>query len=167
MRKIVTLISIALASISAAAHPIDFSKIRHWTGTGSNRAALVIQFNGDTFGGSDAYVWGYRWEDGQKPTGEDMMKAICANSSRLSMLTQYTGSMGSTLCGIAYSLNQEMLRHVFFNFDKAKEFEFINFDYYHVNSFMGQTEAPGDNAPILAQEAIDEAIAGTHYIQHP
>ncbi len=58
------------------------------------------------------------------------------------MLTQYTGSMGSTLCGIAYSLNQEMLRHVFFNFDKAKEFEFINFDYYHVNSFMGQTEAP-------------------------
>lgn len=43
MRKIVTLISIALASISAAAHPIDFSKIRHWTGTGSNRAALVIR----------------------------------------------------------------------------------------------------------------------------
>ena len=169
MRKsITTIMSIALAAISVTAHPIDFSKIRHWTGTGPNCAALVIQFNGETFGGSDAYVWGYRWEDGQNPTGEAMMKAICSNSSRLSMLTQYTGSIGSTLCGVGYSLNQEMLCHVFFDFDKAKEFEFINFDYYEVNSFMGQTEAPGDNAPVLGQAAIDEAIiGGTHYIQHP
>ncbi|MBD5179725.1 MAG: DUF5074 domain-containing protein [Bacteroidales bacterium] len=155
-----------LSAISAAAHPIDFSKIRHWTGSGPNKAALVIQFNGDTYG-NDAYVWGYRWEDGETPTGETMMKAICANSSRLAMLTQYTGSMGSTLCGVGYGLNQSVLPNVFFNFEKAKSFEFINFDYYEVNSLMGQTSAPGDDAPTIAQESINAAIAGSHYIQHP
>lgn len=163
--KLLSLVIGAIA-ISASAHPIDFNKIRNWTGSGPNRAALVIQYNGDIYG-SDSYVWGYRWENGENPNGETMMKAICANSSRLSMLTQYTGSMGSTLCGVGYSLNQGILKHVFFNFDKAKDFKFINFDYYNVNSFMGQTEAPGDDAPVLAQEAIDRAIAGTHYIQHP
>ncbi|MDE5750476.1 MAG: hypothetical protein K2H87_06885, partial [Duncaniella sp.] len=159
-------LAFGVAAVTAAAHPIDFDRIHHWTGAGPNRAALVVQFNGDTYG-SDAYVWGYRWEDGRRPTGEDMMKAICANSSRLSMLTQYTGSMGSTLCGVGYSLNQEMLSHIYFDFDKAKEFEFINFDYYNASSFMGQTEAPGDNAPALAQAAIDAAKTGPHYIQHP
>lgn len=156
----------ALGAISLWAHPIDFSRIQHWTGTGPNQAALVIQFNGDTYG-TDAMVWGYRWENGENPNGETMFKAICANSSRLSLLTQYTGSMGSTVCGIGYGLNQEALRHVRFNFDKAKTFEFINFDYYNVNSFMGQTAAPGDDSPVLAQQAIDAAIAGPHYIQHP
>ncbi len=166
MRTKLISMAIGLTAAVAAAHPVDFDKIRNWTGTGPNRAALVIQYNGDTYG-TDAYVWGYRWEDGEKPTGETMMKAICAASTRLAMLTQYTGSMGSTLCGVGYSLNRDILNHVFFNFDKAKNFEFINFDYYNVNSFMGQTEAPGDNAPAIAQSAIDQAIAGSHYIQHP
>lgn len=166
MRTKLLAVSLGLSVFSALAHPIDFNRIQNWTGTGPNKAALVIQYNGDTYG-SDAYVWGYRWENGETPTGETMMKAICANSSRLSMLTQYTGSMGSTLCGVGYSLNHEVLKHLFFNFEKAKNFEFINFDYYNVNSFMGQTEAPGDNAPTLAQAAIDSAFAGPHYIQHP
>lgn len=166
MRTNVLLSAIGLTALAASAHPIDFDQIRHWTGSGPNRAALVIQYNGNVYG-TDSYVWGYRWGDGETPTGETMMKAICANSSRLSMLTQYTGSMGSTLCGVGYSLNQEILSKVFFNFDKAKDFEFINFDYYEANSFMGQKEAPGDNAPMLAQAAIDASIAGTHYIQHP
>ncbi len=166
MRKIFLTLAVGFTALSGAAHPIDFDRIRHWTGSGPNRAALVIQYNVDKYG-SDAYVWGYRWGDGETPTGESMMKAICANSSRLSMLTQYTGNMGSTLGGVGYGLNQTVLQHVSFNFEKAKEFEFINFDYYSPSSLMGQTEAPGDNSPAIAQSAIDEAIAGSHYIQHP
>lgn len=159
-------IAIGMSAIAASAHPIDFSLIQNWTGTGPNRAALVVQYNSDTYG-TDAYVWGYRWEDGENPTGESMMKAICANSSRLSMLTQYTGSMGGTLCGVGYSLNQEVLSHLFFNFEKAKAFEFINFDYYESNSFMGQSSAPGNETLLMAQAAIDKAKSGTHLIQHP
>lgn len=166
MRTQLLSVAVGLTALSALAHPIEFDRIRHWTGTGPNRAALVIQYNGDIYG-TDAYVWGYRWENGETPTGETMMKAICADSSRLTMLTQYTGSMGSTLCGVGYSIGQDILNHVFFNFEKAKSFQFINFDYYASNSFFGQTEAPGDNAPAMAQAAIDEARLGTHYIQHP
>lgn len=165
-KRILTGVLAALGAICSMAHPIDFDRIQHWTGTGPNRAALVIQFNGDTYG-TDAMVWGYRWEDGETPNGETMFKAICANSSRLSLLTQYTGTMGSTVCGIGYGLNQEALRHVKFDFEKATTFEFINFDYYNANSFMGQNEAPGDESPEIAQKAIDAAIAGTHCIQHP
>ena len=87
MKKELLLLSIGSLSLTAMAHPIDFDKIRNWTGTGPNRAALVIQYNGDKYG-TNAYVWGYRWENGESPSGETMMKAICANSSRLSMLTQ-------------------------------------------------------------------------------
>lgn len=155
------------ACASATAHPIDFGQIRHWTGSGPNRAALVVQFNGDTFG-SDAYVYGYRWENGQTPNGEDMFKAICANSARLSLLTQRTGLMGSTVCGIGYGLNQDALRNVSFNFDKAKTWEFINFNYFEANTFMGQKSAPGDQTPTMAQEAINQAISsGSNVIQHP
>lgn len=157
---------LAALSVAAYAEDIDLEKVNHWTGSGPNRAALAIQFNGTTCG-SDALVWGYRWADGDTPTVEDMFKAICQNSSRLSMLTQYTGSMGSTVCGIGYGLSQEVLHGVSFDFEKAKQFEFINFDYYTANSLMGQTSAPGDDTPLLAQAAIDQAIGGTHYIQHP
>jgi len=167
MKKFFISALIGLAALStSAANPIDFDQIKHWTGTGPNRAALVIQFNGDKYG-SDAYVWGFRWEDGQTVTGEDMFKAICKNSSRLSLLTQYTGSMGATVNGIGYSLNQEVLNHIYFDFEKAKTFEFINFDYFTANSYMGQTEAPGENTPAIAQAAIDESKNGNHYIQHP
>ncbi len=166
MRESLLTLAVGITALTGAAHPIEFDRILHWTGSGPNKAALVVQYNGDKYG-TNAYVWGYRWEDGETPTGETMMKAICANSSRLSMLTQYTGSMGSTLCGVGYSLNQEVLDHLYFNFDKAKDFEFINFDYYNPSSLMGQTEAPGDRAPEMAQEAIRIAKEGSHYIQHP
>jgi len=166
MRTKLLTLAIGITALSGAAHPIEFDRIHNWTGSGPNKAALVIQYNGDKYG-TDAYVWGYRWEDGEQPTGETMMKAICANSSRLSILTQHTGSMGSTLCGVGYGLNQSILNHISFNFDKAKEFEFINFDYYSPSSTMGQTKAPGDDSPAIAQAAIDAAKAGTHYIQHP
>lgn len=166
MRKKILALFVGVTALYSAAHPIEFDRIQNWTGSGPNKAALVVQFNGDKYG-SDAYVWGYRWENGEKPTGETMMKAICAKSSRLAMLTQYTGSMGSTLCGVGYSLNQNILSHLFFNFEKAKTFEFINFDYYSPDALYGQTEAPGDNSPAIAKAAIDKAIAGSHYIQHP
>ncbi len=154
------------ATLMSVAHPIDFGQIRHWTGSGPNEAALVVQFNGDTYGG-DAYVWGYRWADGTTPTGEDMFKAICANSSRLSLLTQYTGSMGATVAGVGYSLNQSALDNLLFDFEKAKNFEFINFDYYASGNKFGQTDAPGDNAPAMAKAAIDEARECSHVVQHP
>lgn len=163
----ILLLSVIPALQSLAAIPVNFDKIEHWTGAGPNRAALVIT---NDAGASDpkAYVWGYRWEDGDEPTGETMFRAICANSTELVLLTQLTGIYGSTVCGIGFGDADTMLDNIYFDFDMAKDYEFINFDYYHASSFFGQSEAPGDNAPVMAAEAIEKArISGSHVIDHP
>ncbi len=154
----------AIVPALARPHCIDFEKIDHWTGSGPNRAALVVQFPSDV--DPYAYVWGYRWADGASPTGEDMFKAICANSTELVALTQNTGQYGSTLCGIGFGDSQILLTDLYFDFDMAKDYEWINFDYYNGNSFFGQSGAPGDNAQQIAQQAI-EAAYQTHVVIHP
>jgi len=167
-KKLHNTATIALALIAhvtaGATQPVDFDKIEHWTGTGSNRAALVIQFQ--TEEDAQAYVWGYRWEDGATPTGEDMFKAICANSSELVILTQCTGQYGATLCGVGFGDAAQILENIYFDFEMAKDYEWINFDYYSSNSLFGQGDAPGDNTPSIMQQAINEAAA-SHVIRHP
>lgn len=167
MRKELFSLVIGVSTTIAAAHPIDFDKIKSWTGSGPNRAALAIT---NDAGASDpkVYVWGYRWEDGEKPTGEDMFKAICGNTDNLVLLTQTTGQYGSTVCGIGVGDAVKMLKYIYFDFEKALDYEFINFDYYNTNSFFGQKEAPGDNTPDICAAAIEKALTlGSHYIQHP
>ncbi|MBD5253861.1 MAG: hypothetical protein HDS51_06545 [Barnesiella sp.] len=167
MRKLLLTSVIGAVALAASAHPIDFDKIKSWTGTGPNRAALAVT-NDAAASDPKVYVWGFRWEDGEKPTGEDMFKAICANNDNLVLLTQTTGQYGSTVCGIGVGVADIMLRHIYFDFEKAKDFEFINFDYFNSNNLFGQSEAPGDNTPEICAEAIEFArTSGLHFIQHP
>lgn len=164
---LVPLMAFGAAGTASALVPVDFEKITHWTGSGPNRAALVIS---NDAGASDpmCYVWGYRWENGATPTGEDMFKAICANSDELVLLTQLTGVYGSTVCGIGFGNARELLQNIHFDFEMAKDYEFINFDYYNASALYGQKDAPGDNTPVICQCAIDEAInSKSHVILHP
>ncbi|MDE6428078.1 MAG: hypothetical protein K2K59_03910 [Muribaculaceae bacterium] len=159
--------TIGMSALAALAHPIDFDKIKHWTGTGPNRAALAVT---NDAGAADpaVYVWGFRWEDGETPTGEDMFKAICADNDNLVLLTQITGQYGSTVCGIGVGDADKLLENIYFDFEKALNYEFINFDYYSSNSFFGQSAAPGDQTPLLCSAAVEKArTSGSHYIQHP
>lgn len=167
MRKLFSAVLAGTVAATATSVPIDFDRITHWSGSGPNRAALVIC---NDAGASDpnAYVWGFRWEDSESPCGDDMFRAICANSDELVLLTQVTGQYGSTVCGIGFGDADGLLSHISFDFDKAKSSEFINFDYYATSSFFGQKDAPGDDTPRICQDAIDEArLTGTHTIQHP
>lgn len=168
MRILLLALSMTLTAVcSVAAVPVDFSKIDHWTGSGSNQAALVIM-NDAGAGDPTSYVWGYRWENGSKPTGQDMFRAICANSTELVLLTQLTGVYGSTVCGIGFGDAGKLLEYIYFDFEKAKNYEFINFDYYNSSSLFGQKEAPGDKTPEICQAAIDEArSSNSHIIDHP
>ena len=55
----------------------DFTDILFWTGSGTNQAALVLYFNGPSYGdgGSPAAIaWGYRW-DGAR-TQADMLLSL-------------------------------------------------------------------------------------------
>ncbi len=155
------------AALTAHSIPLDFGKITHWAGSGPNRAALVVYDNA-LASDPTPYVWGFRWEDGEQPTGEDMMKAVCAASDELVMLTQYTGQFGATLCGAGVGDAAKLLENIYFDFEGAKSSQFINFDYYNTSAFFGQKEAPGDRTPEICDEAINEALlSGRHYIQHP
>lgn len=75
--------------------------IQNWTGTGSKRAALVIQWNDEK--NPDAMVWGYKW-DGEA-TGADMLTAIATADPNLFALVMKGTQFGMTLGGLGYDLN--------------------------------------------------------------
>ena len=56
----------------------SFDDIQFWVGSGSKRAALVIEWHDGNR--PDAMVWGYRW-DGEA-TGHDMIVAIAQADPR-------------------------------------------------------------------------------------
>lgn len=78
-----------------------FDMIESWTGEGSNRAALVIQWNDNRE--KNALVFGYRW-DGQA-TGADMIRAVVADNPRLYGLIQYTNVSSPTDPNGGYTIN--------------------------------------------------------------
>lgn len=75
--------------------------IESWAGEGSNRAALVIQFNDDKE--NNALVFGYRW-DGQA-TGIDMLRAVVSANPQLYGLFQYTNVSSPTDPNGGYTIN--------------------------------------------------------------
>ncbi len=75
--------------------------IQNWTGEGSNRAALVIQWNDPRE--QYALVFGYRWDG--LATGADMIKAVVKNNPRLYTLMQYTNVSSPTDPLGGYTIN--------------------------------------------------------------
>lgn len=162
--RITAIVAVAAIALAANAFVVDWDKIVYWTGEGTNRAALVVQFADD--GPEEAYVWGYRWKDGQTPSGEDMFRAVAEASSDLTLFTQYTGWMGSTVCGIGYSRNHEISDFLEYDFAGAKDDPNISFNYFSANTSMGQTSVPGWDTQDLCDEAI-AASKTSHVIEHP
>lgn len=158
---------IAGTALAAGAHDIEFDKIEHWTGSGSNRAALVVQFDLAESEDPGALVWGYRWDSDTEATSDEMMRRIAEASSDLVLLVQYTGWMGYTLDGIGYGPSTSaLLGALWFDYDSAARDGRISFGYLTPNTGMGQTSAPGGDAEGLAMTAIDDA-ATSHVVEHP
>ncbi len=78
-----------------------FDDIENWTGTGENKAALVIQWNDPRE--THAIVFGYRWDG--LATGADMIKAVVKNNPRLYTLMQYTNVSSPTDPLGGYTIN--------------------------------------------------------------
>lgn len=76
MKKL-TLLALIAPSFASA---FGFDDIPYWIGTGTKRAALVIDWKSGP--GPQSLVWGYRF-DGDK-TGQDMFNAVRAADPRLS-----------------------------------------------------------------------------------
>ena len=163
MKKILLILLLA-SGICASAWTIDWGKIQYWVGEGDKRAALVVQFadGGDEY----CYVWGYRWSAPDSITGEELFRAVASQSPDLDLFTQFTGEMGSTVCGIGYSNEHAVMGDIAFDFDAAKGDGNVSFNYFSANASMGQTEVPGFDTPDICARAIEEAVE-THILEHP
>lgn len=165
MKKILLLFA-ALAAIGASAQKIDFNRIQYWTGEGSSRAALVVQFNCPGQTNPGALVWGFRW-NGTAPTCEEMFRAVAAGSPDLALLTQFTGDMGNTVCGVGYGPDASALvTHMTYDYDAAAADRNISFGFFEPNSSMNQSSAPGQEVYDLIPAAIEDA-GTSHVIDHP
>lgn len=153
---------------------LDWDRASRWNiiGSGANKAALIVQF-GENDLTDHAYVWIYRWDTPEeeydaegKPTvsGETMIRAIAGGSYDLDILTQYTGAMGSTLCGIGVSYLHSVLDYIEYDFKGAREDSKVTFNYFAATG--NQTSAPGNYTPDICKEAI-AAARMNHVIDHP
>ena len=173
MRILTSLSILAAAALAAPAATIDWNEIQYWAGEGTNRAALVVQFNTPDQANPGAIVWGYRWNDGATPTGEDIVRAVAASSPDLAVLTQFTGDMGNTLCAFGYAEKIDgLLSKIEYDLTSAMSHAYpnegsnISFGYLEPNTTMGQTSAPGQDAGNMVYDAI-AAAEDTHVIDHP
>jgi len=109
MKKICTL---ALASLllAPASHAINLDSIQLWAGSGTNRAALVIDWNSPLVFNNTSVpapiatktlVWGYRFNGAA--TGTQMLNAILAADPRLYVVEDDT--YGTFVEGIGYNLS--------------------------------------------------------------
>ena len=72
----------------------DFQHIRHWTGTGASRAALVLDWEGGTL------AWGYRFDG--SVSSQQMVLDIVESDSRLFARVGPSGSFGRPIYGLGY-----------------------------------------------------------------
>lgn len=137
-----------------------FDNIRFWVGSGSKKAALVIEWHDGK--SPDALVWGYRW-DGEA-NGHDMIVAIAKADPRLVLLTQHTGWMGYTIGGVGYS---EQTLNITYDLESARTDPKNAFEFESpiTNPLLGQTGFPSAPAADVAN-AIREGV-GSGVIYHP
>ncbi len=86
----------------------SFNDITLWAGSGTNKAALVIEWTTPD-GNYVTKVWGYRWASGTK-TGRDMLNAIKAIDPRI---FEQAGSYGDqTVFGLGYDMDCDGFTYV-------------------------------------------------------
>ncbi|MCW5939340.1 MAG: hypothetical protein KF884_02580 [Fimbriimonadaceae bacterium] len=98
-----TILSLALVSTSNA-EAFGFNDITFWAGTGSNRAALVVDWKDQK--SPPALAWGFRFDG--TATGEDMLRAI-VTSDPLVFAKIASFSFGTALVGLGYDTNRNGL----------------------------------------------------------
>lgn len=159
-----------LGSGSLTAYAVDYldwvewDKITHWAGdpAGENKCALVIDFQDGK--SNQALVWGYRWNG--NASGEDLLRAVAGQSSILTAMIQYTGTMGSTLNALGVSDQREELDYLTYDFSTASVASEISFGFFSPNINMGQDNAPGYDAEEFTSLAIERARE-SGIIEHP
>jgi hypothetical protein len=117
-----------------------FDDIVLWTGTGANRAGLVIDFHDGQ--AKQSFVWGFRW-DGEA-TGSEMITAIAAADTNLSI--QNGGTVGSGFFLTQASYFDGVFNHIATSGDFVSNFAY--WGYFVVGGTAGGTFAPDVFDPV-------------------
>lgn len=91
-----TLLITSFTLTAALSQAFGFADITTWAGSGSNQAALVIDWNDGVQ--PESLVWGYRWNG--SASGLDMLNAVMAVDPRLSRVLG--GGGPQTIFGLGY-----------------------------------------------------------------
>ena len=73
----------AALMVHTPAWGFSFNDIKYWVGNGTNKCAVVIDFNDDNVANC-SFAWGYRW-NGNAPSMTAILGEITANDPRLKM----------------------------------------------------------------------------------
>ena len=93
---------VGLAGTAQAGFVTSLDDVDVWVGTGSNRAAFVVDWK--TSSGTSSFIWGYRWDGAA--TGEDMLRALAASNTGLyANLGDFGSGLGFALFGIGFDAN--------------------------------------------------------------
>ena len=110
VKKVCLWLAVASLFASPRVHAISLDDIPLWTGSGTNRAALVVEWSvPESLTNSSVpipvadktLVWGYRFNG--SPTGTQMLEAILATDPKLYVVADET--YGTFLEGIGYNLS--------------------------------------------------------------
>ncbi len=80
MKKAVAAGFAAALMVSAPAWGFTFDDITYWVGDGTNKCAVVVDFNDGSVANS-SFAWGYRW-NGEAPSVETILGEIAADDPR-------------------------------------------------------------------------------------
>ena len=105
--------TLAAALCAAAALPVaaamaagdkvgTFDDITYWVGGGTNRCAVVVNFNDGGDAGGRAFAWGYRWS-GEAPSFQQILEEIAADDPRLTSFI----APGGWVNGFAYDIDDD------------------------------------------------------------
>ncbi len=90
--------SAMLVSTSSVEAAFTFDDVENWTGSGSNQAVMIIDWNDGI--DSESLAWGFRWDD--TATGADMFTAIVGADDRL-----YAKLAPGSVYGMGYDLDDD------------------------------------------------------------
>lgn len=94
----------SMGSLAVAGPVDDFDDVAFWTGAGANRAAMAIDFIGES--GIDlSLVWGFRWDGVAR--GRDMLNAVLAADVRLYAKIGNEFPVTNALLGFGYDRNDD------------------------------------------------------------
>ena len=124
MKKMLFAAGFAVVS-SASAWGFGFNDIRCWIGEGTNRCAVVVDFN-DGGIGDRSFAWGYRW-NGEAPNVKAILDEITVYDTRLKMFAS-SSDYGTFIDAFAYDVDGDggTFEHVWN--DDAYAYDFVKSD---------------------------------------